>query len=253
MKYPVLCLLLIGLLGLGESVYAQTDRAKQVYETFDARRSAITYETATIQMRIVDSRGRVREREMQSWAYQKDDTNKSLVRFLAPADVRGTGFLTVKEGTSEVQRLYLPALNRTQTISAGQRGDRFMGSDFTYEDMGDQDPDDFTFSTIRDDQSAQTILIKAVRKVPAGYAYAHFLLDVRRYVLLEAEYFSAAGEMLRKLTSGDLVEVRAGIWRANVLTMRDVKQNRYTELIWKSRTLDETIPQSTFTERSLSN
>lgn len=231
--------------------FSQTDKARQTFEEFDARRSAITFETATLQMRIVDPRGRVRERELQSWSHQDGDNSKSLVRFLAPADVRGTGFLTIREGGNEVQRLYLPALGRVQTISSGQRGDRFMGSDFTYEDMGDQDPDDFTFSTLQEDSRAGTMLIKAVRKSATNYAYAHFLIDVKRYVMLNAEYFSAAGEVLRRLESGNLVEIRNGIWRANKLTMRDVKANRYTELVWKSRTLDEPIPQTIFTEREL--
>jgi hypothetical protein len=239
------------LLLLTAPIQAQTDKARQTYVEFDTRRSAITYETATLQMRIVDPRGRVREREMQSWAHHDGDNSKSLVRFLAPADVRGTGFLTIREGGNEVQRLYLPALNRVQTIASGQRGDRFMGSDFTYEDMGDQDPDDFTFSTLQEDSRAGSMLIKAVRKSPTTYSYAHFLIDIRRYVLLNAEYFSASGELLRRLESDNLVEVRDGIWRANKLTMRDIKANRFTELIWKSRTLDEPIPQVTFTERSL--
>lgn len=233
------------------TLLAQTDKAQQTFEEFDARRSAITYETATMHMRIVDPRGRVRERELQSWSHQDRDDSKSLVRFLAPADVRGTGFLTIREGGNEVQRLFLPALNRIQTITSGQRGDRFMGSDFTYEDMGDQDPDDFTFSTLEESTSAGTMLIKANRKESTTYAYAHFLIDTRRYVLLKAEYYSKSGELLRRLESEDIVEVRGGIWRANKLTMRDVKANRYTELIWKSRTLDEPIPQNMFTEREL--
>jgi len=236
---------------LAAQLAAQSDIARQTFEEFDARRSAITYETATLQMRIVDPRGRVREREMQSWSHQDGDDSKSLVRFQAPADVRGTGFLTIREGGSEVQRLFLPALNRIQTIASGQRGDRFMGSDFTYEDMGDQDPDDFTFRTLEENASAGTILIKADRKESTTYAYAHFLIDTKRYVLLEAEYFSDSGQVLRKLESENLVEVRDGIWRANKLTMRDLKANRFTELIWKSRTLDEPISQSMFTEREL--
>jgi hypothetical protein len=244
--------LLVGILILSVgTLFSQTDKAKQTFEEFDKRRSAITYETATLQMRIVDPRGRAREREMQTWSHQNGDDSKSLVRFLAPADVRGTGFLTIRDGGNEVQRLFLPALNRIQTIASGQRGDRFMGSDFTYEDMGDQDPDDFTFSTVNENTSSGTMLIKADRKESTTYAYAHFLIDTKRYILLEAEYYSESGELIRRLEAADLVEIRDGIWRANKLTMRDVKANRFTELIWKSRTLDEPISPVTFTEREL--
>lgn len=238
-------------LSIGNAV-AQNDRSRAIYEDFDNKRSAVTYETSTIQMKIVDSRGRIREREMETWSYRKDNITKTLTRFLAPADVRGTGFLNIREGDNEVQRLFLPALNRVQTIASGQRGDRFMGSDFTYEDMGDQNTDDFEFETIREDVSTHTTVIKATRKNPSSYAYAHFLLDTKRSILLEASYFNASDELIRKLTAENHVEVKNGVWRSDKLTMRDIRNNRYTELLWKSRTLDEPISESVFTERNLS-
>lgn len=250
-RFIVALLFFTGVLTVGD-IAAQNDRSRAIYEDFDTKRSAVTYETSTILMRIVDPRGRVREREMESWSYRKDKTTRTLTRFQAPADVRGTGFLNIREGDNEVQRLFLPALNRVQTIASGQRGDRFMGSDFTYEDMGDQNTDDFEFETIREDVSNHTIAIKATRKNPSSYAYAHFLLDTRRSLLLEATYFSASDEMIRKLTAENHVEVKSGVWRSDKLTMRDIRNNRYTELLWKSRTLDEPISESVFTERNLS-
>lgn len=232
----------------------QTDdnRAREVYEELDRRLNAVTYETATLQMRIVDSRGRVREREMVTWSYSRDDESKTLVRFNSPADVRGTGFLNISDGNAEVQRLFLPALNRVQTISSTQRGDRFMGSDFTYEDMGDQNPDDFEFSMLESNNSGGFMLIEGIRKTSATYKKAHFKIDTNRYVMLEASYFNEKGEIIRRLTAEDVSEIRAGIWRANKLTMLDVKANRYTELIWKSRTIDVPVEDVIFTERNLS-
>lgn len=228
------------------------NKAREVYEELDRRLNAITYETATLQMRIVDSRGRAREREMVTWSFTKGDISKTLIRFNTPADVRGTGFLTISEGGIEVQRLFLPALNRVQTISSGQRGDRFMGSDFTYEDMGDQNPDDFEFSVLETNDADGYMLIKGIRTTSATYKTAHFKIDTNKYVLLEARYFNDKDENIRFLRAEDVVEIRPGIWRANKLTMQDVKANRFTELIWKSRTLDEPIDDIIFTERNLS-
>ncbi len=233
-------------------VTAQSDRSRAIYEEFDAKRSAIVYETSTILMKIVDPRGRVREREMESWSFKKGEVSRSLTRFIAPADVRGTGFLNIREGNNEVQRLYLPALNRVQTIASGQRGDRFMGSDFTYEDMGELNIDDFDFQTIREDVANHSILIKATRKSPSTYTYAHFLIDTKRSLLLEASYFNTDDVLIRKLVAENHVEVKNGIWRSDKLTMRDVRQNRYTELIWRARTLDQPIDDVIFTERNLS-
>ena len=52
--------------------------------------------------------------------------------------MRGTGFLTYDYADVSVdddQWLYLPALRKVRRISASDRGDFFLGTDFTYEDI----------------------------------------------------------------------------------------------------------------------
>jgi len=229
----------------------EDDEAREIYEELDRRLGAVTYETATLNMRIVDPRGRVRERNLDTWSYNEGDVRQSLVKFNAPADVRGTGLLTLSEGDTEVQRFYLPALNRIQTIAGSGRSDRFMGSDFTYDDLGSQDPDAFSFTTLSHDRQAGRITVRGERNTEAAYAWADFMIDTERYVLLKATYFAEDGTALRELTADDITELREGIWRAGKLTMRDLIEERYTELVWTSRTIDEPINPMVFTERYL--
>jgi hypothetical protein len=231
---------------------SDNNEAREVYEELDRRQRAIVYETATLRMRIVDARGRTRNRELQTWSYNKGNVSRSLVRFQAPADVRGTGLLTISEGDTEVQRLFLPALNRVQVIAGNQRSDRFMGSDFTYEDLGDQNPDHFDFSVIDHDRNASRMEVKGVRvSGSGGYASAHFLIDTERYVLLRARYYDEGGKALRELTAHDITEIRPGIWRAGMLKMSDLVSGRFTELEWIERTLDVPVDEGVFTERNL--
>ncbi|MCH8496277.1 MAG: outer membrane lipoprotein-sorting protein [Balneolales bacterium] len=251
---PYLLILLAVALMLPQTTYAQStndEEAREIYEELDRRQRAVVYETATLNMRIVDNRGRTRERDLDIWSFNSDDTQKTLVRFNAPADVRGTGLLTISESGEEVQRLFLPALNRIQTISSSQRSDRFMGSDFTYEDMGDQNPDDFDFTVISKDSESNIMVVKGVRTAPASYAYAHFEINTERYVLMKATYFDDSDTEIRELTTENIVEITTDVWRANKLTMRDIKANRYTVLEWKSRSIDEPIADVIFTERNL--
>lgn len=230
---------------------ANEEEARQVYEELDRRLRAVVYETATLNMRIVDPRGRVRERNLDLWSFSEGDDRRSLVRFNAPADVRGTGLLTINDGTNEVQRLFLPSLNRIQSISGNQRGDRFMGSDFTFEDLRSQDPDAFEFTTLTHDREAGRMTVRGDRTTTSTYAWAEFHIDTERYILLKAVYFDADGNAIRELTAGNITEVRDGIWRANELTMRDLRADRYTILEWTSRTIDEPINRNVFTERFL--
>ncbi|MFW6348264.1 MAG: outer membrane lipoprotein-sorting protein [Cyclonatronaceae bacterium] len=228
---------------------SEDERAREIFEELDARRDAITYETSTMEMRIIDDRDRERRREMKSYTYEEGDVSKSLTVFEAPADVRGTGLLTVGEGDEEVQRLYLPAVGQVQTVSGSQRSDRFMGSDFTFEDLGNQNPDNFEFELLEEDEEQVKLL--ATPTDDSQYAYIHFYIDAERLVLEKADYFNEDDERIKELTASDYENVRDDIWRPGTMVMRDLQAERRTELRWTDRVFDDPIPERYFTERQL--
>lgn len=224
-------------------------RAREIFEELDARRDAITYETSTMEMLIIDDRDRERRREMKSYTYNEGEVSKSLTVFEAPADVRGTGLLNIEQGDEEVQRLYLPAVGRIQTVSGSQRSDRFMGSDFTFEDLGNQNPDEFDFELL--EEGEEQVKLLATPKDDSQYAYIHFYIDAERLVLRQADYFNEDDERIKELTARDYENVRDNIWRPNTMIMRDLGAERRTELRWTDRSFDEPIPERYFTERQL--
>lgn len=88
-------------------------------------------------MELISKNGHVRSREMVTQRKDSDRERKVMIRFLSPADIKGTAFLAIEDLTdhSTRQHLYLPALKRTRRIVAAQQGRSFVNSDFTYEDM----------------------------------------------------------------------------------------------------------------------
>lgn len=223
--------------------------AREVFEELDRRREKVTYEKTDMQMTIIDPKGRERVRKMRSFSYDENQINKNLIVFLEPADVRGTAFLTITRDDEELQKLYLPALGRVQVITASQQNNRFMGSDFTYEDLGAQNPDDYTFTLLSETDTMTTL--KAIKKGTSQYAYIHFLVDPNRYTLEEARYFDESGEMIKRLEASDYTEVLDEVWRAGTMVMYDLKADRRTRLEWTDRTINESIPEWRFTERAL--
>jgi len=62
--------------------------------------------------------------------------SKSIVRFTAPADLAGAGFLQVqKRGSDDERMLFLPELKRSRRIAGSLRGSSFMGTAFSYADL----------------------------------------------------------------------------------------------------------------------
>ncbi len=231
------------------SIAQNSDRATKIFEEVDARRSKIKFEQTDMKMIIYNSRGNTRNRSINSFSFSGGKEEKSLLVFEEPANVRGTGFLTLNDGSNEVQKLYLPALNRVQTITASQKADRFMGSDFTYEDLGDQNPDDYDFELIEESESLA--ILRAVKKENSQYAYIRFYINTNRYSLEKAEYFNKDGKMIKRLEAENFTNVDANIWRANKMTMFDLRTNRKTELVWSNRVINKPIPGWRFTERAL--
>jgi len=227
----------------------ENERAREIFEEVEERRNKVNYEQSVMNMTIYDSKGRTRNRVITSYQYAEGEQEKGLLVFEEPANVRGTAFLTLSEGSNEVQKLYLPALGRIQTITAAQQGDRFMGSDFTYEDLGDQNPDDYTFELISD--SAAEAVIKAVKQEESQYAYVMFYVDLQKYVLNKAEYFNEEGKIIKRLEPENYVNLFENVWTANKMTMYDLREDRKTELTWSGRTINEPIPGWRFTERAL--
>ena len=81
-------------------------------------------------MRIKEPSGQVREIEFTT--LQKGN-QKRLVRFLAPADVKGMGFLSE---SADVMYALLPAFgNRVRRLGSHQMNQSFMGSDLSSSDM----------------------------------------------------------------------------------------------------------------------
>ena len=251
--FPFILILCITAVGSVLSAQGLKDdpEAKKVFEELDRRRDLVNYEQSEMQMIIYDSKGRTRERTMQSFNFDTEEESKSLTVFEAPADVRGTAFLSVRQGSEEIQKLYLPALNSIQVISASQKSDRFMGSDFTYEDLGDQDPDEYTFEMLSETDSVT--VLKGRKKEDSQYASIHFYVDPDRYTLQKAEYFNDDGEKIKRLVAKDYQKVldEQDVWRPGKMVMYDLENNRKTELKWTDRTINRSIASWRFTERGL--
>ena len=63
--------------------------------------------------------------------------DKTLMVFSAPADIADTALLTHEQSGpgDDHQWLYLPAYKRTRRIAGGDRSGRFVGTEFSYEDL----------------------------------------------------------------------------------------------------------------------
>ncbi len=91
---------------------------------------------SNITLTITEKNGAVRTRKVSLTSKSYGGTEKRLLRFLEPADVRGTAMLIIdNKDTQDDMWIYLPALKRTRRIVSTEKGKSFMSSEFSNADM----------------------------------------------------------------------------------------------------------------------
>ena len=102
---------------------------------------------ATVALTITEKNGAVRTRKVNMISKTYGGTEKRLMKFLEPADVRGTAMLIIdNKDDQDDMWIYLPALKRTRRIVSTEKGKSFMSSEFTNADMASGRNADFNIS-----------------------------------------------------------------------------------------------------------
>jgi outer membrane lipoprotein-sorting protein len=106
-------------------------------------------------LKIFDEKGRERVRKIAQVTkhYENEGIEKRLIRFLEPADIKGTGLLTYdyEEDEDDIW-LYMPALRKSRRIVSTEKSKNFMGSEFTYADMIPPSIKEFSFNLLKEEE-----------------------------------------------------------------------------------------------------
>jgi hypothetical protein len=168
---------------------------------------------------IIDGKGRERIREiaMVSKLYDNGETEKRLIRFLSPADVKGTGLLTYDyEKKDDDMWLFMPALRKTRRIVSSEKSKNFMGSEFSYADMTPPNLDDFTYTTLGESE-AEGVLCWEIEIIPVnddvadenGFSKRVVHIAKDNFVIRTAVYFDLDGELHKELNVKEIKEIDA--------------------------------------------
>lgn len=214
---------------------------------------------ATLTMTLENKRGQQRSRTIQRFKkeYKSGEfSNKSLIFFLEPADERGTGFLQWnyrETGKDDDQWLYLPALGREKRIAATEKSSEFMGTDFTYEDMGDRDISKYSYTLIGDEKIAgeDCWKIDAVANDKSqAYQKLTYWISKAKIQTLQMYFFDKRGDQAKTLTFSDYKNID-GFWMAMQMHMVNSKKQHQTSLSMKDVDLKTIQDDNLFTIRML--
>jgi hypothetical protein len=213
-KTLIACVMAIMVFGTLES--QENLSAKQIVDkSFQATKLAGSEMLST--MTIIDSRGRERVRKIAavSKLYDNGDTEKRLIRFLSPADVKGTGLLTYDyENKGDDMWLFMPALRKTRRIVSTEKAKNFMGSEFTYADMTPPILDDFAYEILGEEDVDGTSCWR-IEMIPVdddvadenGFSKRITFIARKDYVIRKAIYYDLDGELHKELAVENVREI----------------------------------------------
>ncbi|MCR4675957.1 MAG: outer membrane lipoprotein-sorting protein [Sphaerochaetaceae bacterium] len=198
---------------------------------------------------IHSKKGTEKTREVIMKSKNYGDVTKEVIVFTSPKDVSGVGYLMFnyeeqEDGSKKDSEnwLYMPALKKVKRIaSSGTEAEgNFMGTDFTYEDMGDRSISKDTYTLLGEEYAGgvkcwkiKCVSIEHTESDPERVVY----IGQDDYLLYRCEFYDRHGALHRVLECSEIEyidsypctkvmkmqNVQSGSW--SMITMSDVQYN----------------------------
>jgi len=159
---------------------------------------------ANVTLSITEKNGSVRNRtiSMITKSYP-DGTEKRLIKFMEPADVKGTGMLIIDyEASADEMWIYLPALKRTRRIVSSEKGKSFMNSEFSNADMSSPSLSDFKYRHLEGSGQNDVWIIECVpsdNEKVAEYGFSRRVSYIRKnnYQVKKMEFYDRENKLFK--------------------------------------------------------
>ena len=212
--------------------------------------------TASQTMVLRNKQGRESRRQLRIKVLETEDAgNRSLFVFDRPRSVKGTAFLIhAHKKKADDQWLYLPALKRVKRISSSNRSGSFMGSEFSYEDLGAQEVGKYTYKYLRDEACGK-LACTVVEQVPTAKrsAYRRQIVwrDKTELRAWKIAFYDRKNAHLKTLTFAKYKQYLKRFWRAGEMTMVNHLTGKSTVMLWSDYRFGADLKAREFTRTGL--
>lgn len=255
-KLALSCLSITAL--LSPLTYAETaeEKGRSIMQEHERRDTGWKDMQAGMQMILRNAQGQesIREIRMKSLE-QENDGDKSLTIFDQPRDVKGTAFLSFSHiDRPDDQWLYLPALGRVKRISSRNKSGPFMGSEFSYEDMGSFELDKYTYKFVGEQPCGQ-LTCYVVENYPvektSGYTRRITWVDTTEYRMQKLDFYDRKNSLLKTLSFENYQQYIGQYWRADRMEMVNHQNGKSTTLSWQNYRFQEGLNERDFNKNAL--
>lgn len=214
-------------------------------------------------MEMTDRHGKTRTRKTRGYRKYYGDEKRTVIFYLSPSNVKNTAFLTwdyPEAHKDDDQWLYLPAMRKVRRISASDRGDYFLGTDLTYEDMKLETRvsiGDYKRTTLGEDEVEghhcyllQSFPVDQETARELGYGRVEQWVDSEIWMVRRAKFWDPKGNLLKTAHIRDISRVQ-GIWTQHRIEVENHKTGHRTLFLFSAVDYRQGIDDGLFTQNAL--
>lgn len=193
-----------------------------------------------VDMTLIDRRGRERQRQAVIFRLNEDDQRTTRITYLAPSMVRELTFLSADARDVNAQDhrwLYIPAARKVRRVPPSDRGDYFLGTDFSFEDIQADfrfDEADYTFALdgeieIDGEPGYRLIATPRTSKIAKelGYGRLDVTIEARSWFPRRIEFSGTDGKPLKVINITALRRVD-NIWTPEKIVAEHLRTGHQT-------------------------
>jgi hypothetical protein len=185
--------------------------------------------------------------------YGKED--KVVIHFISPDFVAGTTLLMeIKPYQDDDRWLYIPENNIIKRIKAQDQYTNFMGTDFTYYDLAEREPDEENHKLLKIEELngrlCYVVETTPEERIGDFYSKKTTWVDKERFTKMRIKYFNKAGRFMKQFDPGKWEKI-SGIWTARQLVMEDFIREHKTIIDRRNIRYNQKIAAEYFIPRNV--
>lgn len=185
--------------------------------------------SAKIELITESKRGQQRSNTLQIYRTKDaDNTEKQLLEYLQPADVAGTKLLSITkpDGKDSEIWLFMPALGKERRIAAQEMQTKFMGTDFTYEEISGTAgyKEDYESKRLDDDMfdGHKCYVLQLTPKGKSDYTFVKMWVWQDEFIPVKVEFYGRGDKLRKSLETSGWKKNTKGKWEPSQVVMSDV-------------------------------
>jgi len=246
------------LLGFTISLQAGQLTGRDVIVNMESSKKVLTTKMNIKLMHTDVKRGKEKVKIREIVRYHKRYNNgkyksKSLLRFIKPDIVKGTGFLiwSNRSGGND-QWLFLPKLKTAKRIESRAKTQRFMNTEFSYEDLEsfNQSNEQYFLKDEENLNDQHCYIVEVIGHTQTQYKRRLVWIDSQNWLLRKVEFYDKNNKLLKVLTISEYQKFENYNFSTKLI-MKNIQTGSQTVMDVFDIKYNIDLPDSYFTKENL--